>query len=522
MSTAPGGSIRRAAVLTAALTLAGAVLGLARDVSIAAVFGAGPEVDAYLVAQGLMNLVLALIAGAIAKAAIPVVARAVDDGRPEAGMRSVGAALGLALVVLGLGGVSVWLGAPAAVALLGPGFDPATSTLAVELTRIVLLATGLIAATNLLAGAGQALGRFSLASLQGVGFNIVMLVAALVAGPVFGIQALAWGFVVGSGVRMLLQLPPLRAVRVRPWPSLRWGDEGLREMVRLVPALLVGTALSNVNSLVDRAVSSTLQQGAVAAVNFAGRLSSTLDLLFVATLLAVLYPRLAAAAVPGRGGALRSLLGQGVQVLLAALVPVSVVLVLAAQPVVQLVFGYGAFDASAVALTASAAAVFAVGVPVLAVREVVLRTSYALGDGTIPVWTAIAGMVVNVVGDLLLAPRFGVAGVAAATVASVVVAAATAIWWLHRRHGAVPALGGYVLRVLGAATVAVLAGLLARTLATAQLGAVDSTSSALLTTATVGVAVLAGYLPALRLLCPAQFHLVAQVGTDVLGRIRRP
>ena len=38
--------------------------------------------------------------------------------------------------------------------------------------------------------------------------------------------------------------------------------------------------------------------GAVSAVNFAGRLSSTVDLLLVATLLAALYPRLAAAVTP--------------------------------------------------------------------------------------------------------------------------------------------------------------------------------------------------------------------------------
>jgi len=151
------GGVRRAALLTAGLSLAGSALGLVRDLSIAVVFGAGPEVDAFLVAQGLMNLVLGLVTGALARAAIPVMSRAVDAGGPAAGMASVRAALGLACLVLAIGGGAVWVGADGVVALLAPRFDAPTAALAVELTRIVLVATVLVTVTNLLAGAGQAL-----------------------------------------------------------------------------------------------------------------------------------------------------------------------------------------------------------------------------------------------------------------------------------------------------------------------------------------------------------------------------
>ncbi|HVL84925.1 MAG TPA: lipid II flippase MurJ, partial [Pseudonocardia sp.] len=431
-------NVRRAAVLTLVLSVAGSALGLVRDLAIAVVFGAGAAVDAFLVAQGLMNLVLGLVTGALAKAAIPVMARSVQAGRAAEGLASVRAALGLACVVLTVGASALWVAARPVVALLAPGFDAPTAALAVELTRIVLVATVLITATNLLAGAGQALGRFGPAALQSLGFNAVMIVAAAVAGPVFGVTALAWGFVLGSAVRLALQLIPLRAARLPATPTLRLNDHGLREMLRLVPALVAGSALSSVNTLVDRAVASTLGDGAVAAVNFAGRLSITLDLLLVATLLAALYPRLAAAVAPERRTELRALVGRGIGVLAVVLVPVAAGMALAATPLVRLVYGYGAFDAEAVALTASAAAVFAVGLPVLAAREVAVRTCYALGDGTVPVASAVVGMIVNVVGDLLLAPVFGVAGIAVATVAAGTVATAGTLLGLHRRHRAVP------------------------------------------------------------------------------------
>jgi putative peptidoglycan lipid II flippase len=55
--------------------LASAILGFGRDVVVAAVFGAGAELDAFLVAQGMMNLVPGLVSSAVATALVPVVAR---------------------------------------------------------------------------------------------------------------------------------------------------------------------------------------------------------------------------------------------------------------------------------------------------------------------------------------------------------------------------------------------------------------------------------------------------------------
>ncbi|WP_324278629.1 hypothetical protein [Blastococcus brunescens] len=76
------GRVTRAATLLVSLTALSQVLGLVRDAVIAAVFGAGAALDAYLVAQGVMNLVLALVAGALARAVVP---RSAVRRRPATG-----------------------------------------------------------------------------------------------------------------------------------------------------------------------------------------------------------------------------------------------------------------------------------------------------------------------------------------------------------------------------------------------------------------------------------------------------
>ena len=177
-----------------------------------------------------MNLVLALIAGAMAKATVPVLAaqHSKDDDSNKAA-HTLSVVLTVTLVVLGLGSLIMALAASSVVVtVLAPGFKGAQADLAASLTRIVLIATVLISGTNLLAAAAEAHRRFFWSAMQGVPFNLIMIVAAVVFGPRYGVYALAVGFVVGSAARLLCQLLPIRALGLRLRASLDLKDPGFR------------------------------------------------------------------------------------------------------------------------------------------------------------------------------------------------------------------------------------------------------------------------------------------------------
>ncbi len=495
--------IAASATLIGLLTAVSLALGLVRDVAIASVFGATAEVDAYFVAQGLMNLALGLIAGALAKAVVPVVAPAVAEGRPGPAHRSVATALAIALVVLGTGSIVVALLAREAVAIVAPGFDAATSALSAELTRVVLVATVLIAATNVLAAVAQSHGRFFWASAQGIPFNVVMIVSASVFGPTHGVIALAGGFVVGSAARLALQLIPLRELRVRLIPTLDLADPRLRTIGRLVPPLLVGSAVHNVNTLVDQFVASLQGAGTVAALGYGWRIVSIGEMLVVASLVTALYPAIGATAEPAGRAEMRRLVARGLTVATFILAPVVAVLVVAATPVVALLFGRGSFGPEDVSRTATALVWLAPGLLPLAWGEVIVRASYALRDSRTPVAVALAAMAVNVVGDLTLGMAFGIPGIAATSVFSLAVAALANGALLSRRYAALDgvAVSASLCR-LGLAGL-VSAGVAAVTLALVEGAAGSASDSASLGTlvrvVAVAVAVAATFAAVLRL-----------------------
>lgn len=450
-------SIGRAAVLVAGLTGVSTVLGFLRDAVIAAVYGAGPQLDAYFVALGLSNILLGLLGTSLLRASTPVLAREADrEGMPCRGHRSWGTAVTLALVAMGALSVVLGIFAGPVSTVLAPGFTGEASETLVLLTRIVLATTVLVAATDLLASLAQAHGVFRYAALQGVPFNLVMIAAAGLLGPRYGIVALALGFVVGSLARLALQLVPVARHR---WPvRLAWdpSDAGFREILRLLPPLVVGQALLNVNTLVDRAVASTVADGAVSAVFLGWRLVNLPEMLVVAALVAPLYPAMSAAAEdPPR---MRALVHRGLTVSLTLLLPVAVVLTLVPADLVRLAFGRGAFDDTAVALTAVAVIGFVPGLLALACRQVLVSACYARGDTRGPVRIAVLAMVVNVVGDLTLAPLIGVLGIVLATSASLLLAAVLTGRLAAREHALVD---GRALRgMLGRSGLAALVSLL--------------------------------------------------------------
>ncbi|WP_151525563.1 murein biosynthesis integral membrane protein MurJ [Serinicoccus kebangsaanensis] len=458
-------SIGRAAVLVAGLTGVSTLLGFARDAVIAGIYGAGPELDAYFVALGLANIVLGLLGTSLTRAATPVLSREAHGEEVCRGHRTFDVVLTGAVIAIGALSVVLGLAAAPISRVLAPGLTGDAADLLVLLTRIILVTTVLVAATDLLAALAQAHGVFRWGALQGVPFNLVMIAAAGLLGPRIGVVALAVGFVVGSLARLALQLVPVVQHRWPLRPRLDARSPGVREIAALLPPLVVGQAALNVNTLVDRAVASTVGEGAVSAVFLGWRLVNLPEMLVVAALVAPLYPAMSAAAGEGAAGRarMRRLVHQGLAVSLTLLGPVAAALLVAPQEVVTLAFGRGAFDDEAVRLTAVAVICFLPGLLALACRQVVVSACYAVGDTRGPVAIGLLAMVVNVVGDLTLAPVLGVAGIVAATSASLLVAAVLTGWLAAGRHRLVPLrdtgllLGRSAAALVGAGVVAWLA-----------------------------------------------------------------
>jgi len=195
-------------------TIISRVLGLFREVSFAAVFGAGGGMDAFVAAFRIPNLLRDLFAeGALSAAYVPVFTEKLKREGVRKAFLITSSVFSIVLVVLGLIVVLGILLAPYFVKYYVAGFgdDASQMALTVRLTQIMFPFILLIAFAAVSMGTLNSLGRFGIPALAPALFNVVMIFAALYLSRYFSppILGLGFGAVLGGAGQFIMQLPQL-------------------------------------------------------------------------------------------------------------------------------------------------------------------------------------------------------------------------------------------------------------------------------------------------------------------------
>jgi putative peptidoglycan lipid II flippase len=389
-------------------TMLSRVLGLFRDILMAAFLGTGPVAQAFLIAFTLPNMFRRFFAeGAFNLAFVPMFAKKVEAGEDaEDFARDALSGLGSVLIVLVVVG---WLAMPWLVLAMASGFaGDERFALSVEHGRIAFPYILFISLTALLSGVLNSLGRFALAAAAPIVMNLVMIAFLLIGWRTGGNIGL-WqiGSVPVAGTAQLALVwwgcarvgMPIRPRRPRLTPEMR------RLAVVAAPALLAGGVVQ-VNLLVGRQVGSFFD-GAVAWLSYADRLYQ-LPLGVVGIAIGVvLLPDLSRRLTAGDGSGGRDAINRATEFTLALTLPAAVALMVIPLPIVAVLFQRGAFTAADSGPTALAVAVYGAGLPAFVMQKVISPLYYAREDTRSPFRFAVHAMIVNAVIALGLAPVIG-------------------------------------------------------------------------------------------------------------------
>ncbi len=158
-------------------TLASRLLGFARDSMMAALFGAGPVADAFLVAFQGINVVRRLLTeGALNAALVPAWLRVRESGGAVAAAAFAGSILGTVSAALVVAAALIGLAMPLVIAALAPGFaGQPTLQLAVDNARLMLPYLAFAGPVTVLMALLNAQGRFALTAFSPLLFNIALI-----------------------------------------------------------------------------------------------------------------------------------------------------------------------------------------------------------------------------------------------------------------------------------------------------------------------------------------------------------
>jgi putative peptidoglycan lipid II flippase len=148
---------------------------------------------------------------------------------------------------------------------------------------------------------------------------------------------------------------------------------------------------------------------------------------------AVIVPAIAASVRKGESAAIAGAQSRAFEIALGLALPSAAAFAVLAAPIAGGLFERGAFGPHDTAMVAAALAAISAGLPGHVLEKVLGAVSFAHEDTRTPMLTALAGLAAAVIGALILFPRYGHVGVAAAIAVSGWVGATTLAIVLARR-----------------------------------------------------------------------------------------
>lgn len=438
-------SLLKNSTVIAVISFLSSVIGFARDIVIAAFFGATAGLDAFLVSYRLANFMRGLYAeGSFAQVFVPVISSHHETQGAKDNLQFMGKILGTLSAALLLLMVVMELFSPLIVLLFAPGFwqDPIRFAMAEHMLWLTIPYLSLIPIAAFFSAILNTRHSFAVSSFTPVLFNLVMIISVFFLAKYFkiGEQALALGIFFAGILQLIVQIPFLRRYSLLPKFQWGWQDKEVCLFFKRLIPLMLGASVTQIGLLITTFFASFLTVGSISWLFYADRVAFfPLGILSVALATAVL-PVMATAAHRKDTDHFNAALDWALRLLLILGLPATLGLIVLAGPLTVCFFKHGEFSLLDVLMTQNCIQAFAVGLPALMAIKLLTSAFYAQHKSKFPIAVAILSLFCQIVLSLLLMTWSGV-GLALATSLSAMINAILLLGILLRYRLFIPVNG---------------------------------------------------------------------------------
>lgn len=412
----------KTAGLIGVATLCCRISGLVRDMVCANLFGLSRVWDAFVYAFMIPNLLRRLVGeGALSSAFIPVYAQVLKEKGKDEADRVASIVFSMLVAALGIFLFCVhWI----------LTFIVATFSLSVKVALVLKLLMILfpyiffLANVALFMGVAQCHKKFFVSAITPLVLNVLWILTALIFCQSFGVTAedkihiLAWGVLFAGLMQFLLNYVEVRNLAFRPRFIFDFKHPVLRQIFNLMLPAMLGFSITQINIFVDLNLAMFLGDGANSALWYGNRLMQFPLGIFGIAMGTALLPTISEQAAARNMPEFKSTLSFSLRTVFLLVIPASVGLIVLREPIIQLLFERGQFDASATSRTALTLCFYCLGLFAYAGLKLIVTAFYSLQDTKTPVKIGALCMVINIGCNLIFMQFLREAGLALATALS--------------------------------------------------------------------------------------------------------
>lgn len=416
------------------LTIISKVVGFFRDITLSYFYGATYITDVYLIATTIPVTLFTLIGSGIIKSYIPLYNGIIKEEGLKEAKKFTSNLINFLLIVCTIIVVVTLIFTEPIIKIFASGFEGATLDLAILFTRISIFSIYFSGIVSIFSGYLNLYNNFYIPALIGVVSNIVIILAITMSSKYY-LLILPIGIVLSMLSQVLLLSPWVFKSGYRYNFTLDFSNGYLKKFIHLSLPIIIGSSVDQINVIIDKTIASQIQVGGITALNYANTLNLFIQGVFVASISTAMYPMISRLAIENNMLGLKKSIIESINIINILVIPSTLGMMLFSKPIVNILFGRGAFDTIAIDATSSVLFFYSIGMIGYALREVLSRVFYSLQDTKTPVINASFGVVINIILNIILSRFMGINGLALATSISAIFTSVFLIISLRKKIG---------------------------------------------------------------------------------------
>ena len=405
----------QSAAMIAIFTLISKFLGFIREILIASKYGSGYETDTYFVAMTATVIIMTTIGASLNTTLIPIFTEIEEKKGKDGKLKFLNNILNVVFFITVILALLGFFLSPIVIKILAKGFTGDQFDLAVKLNRIGLPIVIFLGFTYVFSGYLHSSEVFGPPAIMGLPYNFVFIFFLILWGGKGNISGLMLASVVAASTQFLIQVPAIKYQGYRHIFDVDLEDVYLKKALLLVFPVVIGSAVQQINTVVDKTLASSLVEGSISALTYASRINDLIISVFVMAITTVVFPMLSRAFSQDNGLQIRRIMGQGINIILIITVPATVGILILAEPMVRIFFQRGAFSEVGTIMTSKALVFYSLGLVGSSLRLMLNRIFYSFQDTKTPMINGVLAVGLNIVLNLILIKYMAHSGLALAT-----------------------------------------------------------------------------------------------------------
>ncbi|MBL7053963.1 murein biosynthesis integral membrane protein MurJ [Patescibacteria group bacterium] len=410
-------NIAQATILISIFLFLTKIIGYFREILIAKYFGTSSQTDAFLVALMIPLSIMGLISGGLGTLIIPIYLKKTKENLEKAKI-FINQIFFIWIIITSILCFGIYLFTPFFVKLFAYGFDKERFNLTIKLTKYLIPMGFMTVFIGFFTGIFQAKKQFLYPILIGFIGNIIIVLSLILFTNNIGINSWVYGVLLSSCFSFLL----LFLFLYKKWNFFKkfnlkkWQKKEIKNFLIILLPLILISGLNTLNQLIDKIIASTLSVGSIAILNFAQRIYTIpLGLLMIPLTIAI-FPTFSSMAInSNKKKDYSKILKKAINFSWSIIIPISVIMIVLAEPITKFLFQRGAFTNTSTQLTYPTVIMYLIGLFAISANYFLTKIFYSFKNTKTPLILSAIIISINIVANIILSKILGVKGIALAT-----------------------------------------------------------------------------------------------------------